>query len=154
MRETYALDKCCIRFEKTRMNEFGLNFHHYGLAVQKDTEALIMLEGLGYINGENIYDPEQDVHVRLCTHPNMPTVEIVSKGKEDGPLKNILKRGNEMLYHSCYETENLEITLRSISNKGLRALPVSPRKKAILFGGKFVSFYYILGFGLIEILES
>lgn len=136
------------------MNEFGLIFHHYGLAVQKDTEALTMLAGLGYKNGQNLYDPEQDVHVRLCMHPNMPTVEIVSKGTEDGPLKNILKRSSEMLYHSCYETHNLAESLTSIAEKGLRILPIAPRKKAILFEGRYVSFYYIIGFGLVELLES
>lgn len=135
------------------MNDFDLTFHHYGLAVQKDVEALIMLKGLGYINGENIYDPEQDVHVRLCTHEAMPTVEIVTQGKEDGPLKTILKRNSEMLYHSCYETKNLDETLKKIEEKGLRFLPISPRKKAVLFGGRYVSFYYIIGFGIIELLE-
>lgn len=135
------------------MNDFDLTFHHYGLAVQKDTESLIMLEGLGYKNGQNIYDPEQDVHVRLCFHPDMPTVEIVTKGKEDGPLKAILKRSSEMLYHSCYETQNLDKSLKKIENKDLRIIPISPRKKAILFNGRYVSFYYIIGFGLIELLE-
>lgn len=136
------------------MTTFGLTFHHYGLAVRKDTDALVMLSGLGYINGDNIYDPLQDVHVRLCTHANMPTVEIVSIGKSDeGPLKSILKRSSEMIYHTCYETPDLEQTLNAIKNAGLRVLTISPRTPATLFDGRHVSFYYVPNFGIIELLE-
>ncbi len=136
------------------INIFGLKFHHYGLAVLSDEAALTFLDGLGYDAGENIYDPEQDVHVRLCYNVEMPTVEIVTQGKSEGPLNSILKRSSEMIYHSCYETENLEETLTAIEAKKLRVLPVSERKKAILFNGRMVSFYYIVGYGLIELLEK
>lgn len=135
------------------MNQFGLTFHHMGLALKKEDEALKFLEGLGYDTGTKTYDPEQKVHLRLCTATDKPAVELITKAEEGGPLENILKKYNELIYHTCYETENLEKSLESLESAGLRILPVSPPTPAILFSGRKVSFYNVVGFGLIEILE-
>ena len=136
------------------MNEFGLTFHHMGLALKKEEDALKFLNGLGYDEGARVYDPEQKVNLRLCTAEGKPSVELVTKGDEESPLDNILKKFNELIYHTCYETTDLEKTLAAIEAVGLRVLPVSAPKPAILFGGRHVSFYTIMGFGLIEILEQ
>lgn len=135
------------------MNDFGLTFHHMGLALKKEDEALKFLNGLGYESGEQVYDPKQKVHLRLCAAEGKPSVELVTAGEEDGPLTPILKRYNELIYHTCYETQNLESSLEKIEQAGLRVVSVMPPTPAILFGGRKVSFYTIMGFGLIEILE-
>ncbi|NCO02891.1 MAG: VOC family protein [Alphaproteobacteria bacterium] len=136
------------------MNEFGLTFHHMGLALKKEEEALKFLTGLGYDEGMRFYDPEQKVNLRLCTAAKKPAVELITKGEEEGPLDNILKKYNELIYHTCYETDDLEKSLAAIEARELRVIPVSSPKPAILFGGRHVSFYTIMGFGLIEILEQ
>lgn len=136
-------------------NIFGLNFHHMGLAVKKSEAALIYTGGLGYTASEEIYDPEQDAHLILCTQDNWPSIEIVTPGKQGGgPLGPIFKRYNELIYHTCYETNDLEKTLQAWEEQNLRILPVSKPKPAILFGGRKVSFYTVMGFGLVEVLES
>ncbi|NQZ13242.1 MAG: VOC family protein [Alphaproteobacteria bacterium] len=137
------------------MNKYGLTFHHMGLALKKEEEALKFLKGLGYDEGTSVYDPEQKVNLRICTAEGKPSVELVTKadGKE-GPLENILKKYNELVYHTCYETQDLDASLEAMEKAGLRILPVVPRKPAILFGGRHVSFYTVMGFGLIEILEQ
>jgi len=137
----------------TLPNKFGLTFHHMGLALRKEDEALKFLNGLGYDENTQLYDPEQKVFLRLCTAAGRPSVELVTAGEEDGPLTPILKRYNELIYHTCYETNDLEASLQAMEDDGLRVMPVSPPKPAILFGGRNVSFYTVMGFGLIEILE-
>lgn len=136
------------------MNAFGLTFHHHGLALKKEDSAIPFLTGLGYHIGDLVHDPEQKVHLRLCTHDEFPCVELVSKADEDGPLDTILKKTTELIYHTCYETADLTATLQTFEGAGLRALPVVERKPAILFGGRYVSFYHVMGFGLIELLEK
>lgn len=136
------------------MNKFGLTFHHMGLALKKEDEALTFLRGLGYDEGERVYDPEQKVNLRLCTAQGKPAVELVTKSEKESPLDNILKKYNELIYHTCYETEDLGKTMNAFDKAELRVLPVSSRKPAILFGGRYVSFYNVMGFGLIEILEA
>lgn len=135
-------------------NKFGLTFHHMGLALKKEDDALKFLKGLGYDEGHSVYDPEQKVNLRLCTAAQKPSIELVTKvADEEGPLENILKKYNELIYHTCYETKNLQQSLKVIEETGLRVLPISPPTPAILFEGRKVSFYTVMGFGLIEILE-
>jgi len=133
------------------MDDF--EFHHFGLAVRKEEAALKFLSATGYTAGTRIYDPEQNANVRLCASPNMPDVELVTPGVGPGPLDSILSRSPEMIYHLCYQTSNLAGVLESFKAKEIRQLCVSPRKPAILFNHRFVSFYHLPGFGLIEILE-
>lgn len=135
------------------MRNLGLQFHHMGLALQEEEQAAVFLNAMGYNCQEKVYDPEQNVNLRFYTANTSPSVELVLPGEGDGPLTPILKRFNEMIYHTCYEVDDLEKCLADIEDRGLRVLPVSGPKPALLFGGRKVSFYKVMGFGLIELLE-
>jgi hypothetical protein len=131
----------------------NLKFHHLGLAVRQDTDAIIFLQSLGYSIGEKILDPLQNVHLRLCVSDDHPVVEIVQPGTGKNPIDSIVSKYNEIVYHTCYETADLPETLATIESLNLHCICLSERKPAILFGGKHVSFYRIAGFGIIELLE-
>ncbi len=132
-----------------------LSFHHMGLAVKNDNEALVMLQALGYSIGDRIYDPLQNVYLRLCTSVNQPAVEIVQPGDNGkSPVDLILSKYNELIYHTCYETLDLCATLETIEQIGMRCILLSDRKPSVLFGGRHVSFYKICGWGIIEFLEK
>jgi methylmalonyl-CoA/ethylmalonyl-CoA epimerase len=137
----------------TGMQSFGLKFHHLGLASRHEDRAVRFLEGLGYSIGERVFDPLQNVYLCLCRADAMPDVEIVTPTNSPGPLDNILKTADAMIYHSCYETRNLDESLRAMRESGHRVICVSSPKSAVLFNGRHVSFYAIRGFGLIELLE-
>jgi hypothetical protein len=137
------------------MNEFGLTFHHLGLAVRKPDDARRMLRGLGYRLDETVFDAEQNVNAIMCTHDTMPAVEIIYPGVGKGPVDGLVARhANGIVYHLCYATANLGDTLARISKTKLRLLCVSPPKPAVLFGGRPVSFYAASGMGLLEIIEG
>lgn len=131
-----------------------LKFHHYGLALSKEDEALKLLQAMGFSAGEKIFDPLQNVYVRLLTHANKPTVEFIMPGEGGSPIEALIKKHNEMFYHSCYETPDLNRTLADLEALGLRVLCIAERKPAVLFGGRHVSFYKIFGFGILEFLEE
>ena len=133
---------------------FGLSFHHLGLALKSDVQATAFLEGIGYQISEKIYDPDQNVHLRFCKSRHGPAIEIVLPGIGDGPLTPLLKRYDELVYHTCYETDNLRSSIDAIEASGLRVLTLSKPNPAILFGSRRVSFFKIMGFGIIEILEK
>lgn len=132
----------------------NLKFHHLGLAVRQDADALALLGAMGYAAGEKIFDPLQNVHVRLCTAEGRPAVEIVQPGAGPGPVDALVSKYSEIVYHTCYETPDLAKTLGDIEALGLRCLCVAERKPALLFGGRHVSFYRIVGFGIVELLEK
>lgn len=135
------------------MDHFGLRFHHIGLATASPDVSLKFLHGLGYVHGASILDPEQNVRLVLCTHAQMPSMELVSPTDTPGPLAGILESGSEVFYHVCYETDDIMKSLASFKAAGHRVVCVAPRKPAVLFGGRHVSFYRVRGFGLIELLE-
>jgi len=131
----------------------GLTFHHLGLAVRGEQDAINFLSGLGYKIGGKVYDPLQNVNLRLCTCDNHPTVEVVSQAKGNSPIDSILRKSGEGVYHTCYETKDADGVLRRLEDLGLRVVTVSKPKPAVLFDGKLVSFHQVFGYGLIEFIH-
>lgn len=131
-----------------------LTFHHLGLAVAMRDKARRFLDGLGYAPAEAMHDPLQHVFVSLHVHPTMPDVELISRDDGPGPLDAVLKGRTESIYHLCYRTPDRSATLERFRRDGHRVLPVSPPTPAVLFDGRLVSFHYVAGFGLIELLDA
>ncbi len=138
------------------MEQVGLSFHHFGLAAREPEVALKALRALGYACGETVFDPEQNVRLAMCTHPAMPSVEVISPGSDGKtPVDRLIaKHGGGIVYHLCYTTADLEASLAAIEAAGLHVTCVAPPTPAVLFGGERVSFYLLDGVGLIEIIES
>jgi catechol 2,3-dioxygenase-like lactoylglutathione lyase family enzyme len=137
------------------MSWFGLRFHHLGLAVRQVEEAVRFLRGLGYSIGESVFDAEQNVNLIMCAHDGMPAVEIIYPGSRPGPVDNLVNRfSSGIVYHACYITDSVEASIAAIRQAGLRVIPVSKAKSAVLFGGKLVSFCLISGMGLVEMIEN
>jgi hypothetical protein len=135
------------------MNSFGLQFHHLGLALRRPDEAISLLGNLDYVIGDKIFDPEQNVNLILCRHRQMPTVEIIYPGSVPGPIDSYVSRHpNGIVYHICFESVDLSASLAAIEAAKLRPVCVSELRPAILFPGRSVSFYNVMGMGLIEIL--
>jgi Glyoxalase/Bleomycin resistance protein/Dioxygenase superfamily len=136
------------------MAGFGLTFHHLGLAVPRPDEAVTFLSGLGYAIGARVFDPEQNVNLMLCRHPQMPAVEIICPGNGPGPIdKYVTRRASGIVYHACFETGDRAASIAAITAAKLNPICVSEPLPAVLFGGRAVSFYVVVGMGLIEILE-
>ena len=136
------------------MNMDCLDFHHFGLATKSPDRAQQFLHALGYTSSDQIRDELQNVDLILCTHDTEPDVEIISATDTAGPLDEILSGQAQNIYHICYETDAIEIALERLQEKGIRCQCISPPTPAILFGGRNVAFYFVRGFGLIELLES
>ncbi len=136
------------------MNDFGLTFHHLGLAVSDPQKAITFLTAIGYSIGEEVYDRKQNVKLRMCIADKMPDIELIYSTGSPGPVSNILKHSSECFYHICYESQSVTSAIEVISVSGNRVICISEPKAAVLFGNRKVGFYYISGFGVIEILEA
>ena len=133
---------------------FGLDFHHFGLALKNENDSKIFLNGMGYEFGEKIYDKNQNVNLIFCKSKDKPSVEIILPGIGQSPIDQILKRYDESIYHLCFSSMNLALTLELINKSGLRVVTISKPTPAILFDMKEVSFYHISGFGIVEIINN
>jgi hypothetical protein len=136
-------------------NNFGLHFHHLGIAVRKPETAKEFLAALGYRFGESIFDPLQNVNLMMCTNESMPSVEIISPALGKGPVDTLLARHtNGLVYHLCFTVDKLGDCLSRMTAAGIQPFEISPPKPAVLFGGEKVSFYIVPGMGVIEIIEG
>ncbi len=136
------------------MQNYGLVFHHFGLAVQDISASIKLLGGLGYECGEEVHDPLQEVILVWCSHEAMPAIELVGRTDRPGPLDNILEHNIESIYHICYSSSSIDASIVAIKADGIRVLPVVTPKPAVLFDGRPVGFYQLRGLGLIEIVEG
>jgi hypothetical protein len=128
-------------------------FDHLGLAVREPSDAIIMLESLGYRIGQEVFDPLQNVRLTLCTHEEQPTIELIAPGSSAGPLEGILKTKDALAYHCCYRVDSAEQAIAALESAGVRIMEVLEPTPAALFPGHCVSFYTAAGFGLFELLE-
>lgn len=136
------------------MKNSHLVFHHFGLAIRLPDEARKFVIALGYQVNAAVFDPAQQVHLQLCIHPQSPAVEIIWPGEAGGPVDKLVQRhASGIIYHLCYKTDDLAAALAGLQQAGLNPICISPPKPAPLFGGRPVSFYNVIGIGLIEILE-
>ena len=136
------------------MNRYGLEFHHFGLAVRSPEPAFRYLGDLGYHAGGTCYDPLQKVHLAMRHHERMPDVEIIWPGAESSPIDSILKRNDSLIYHICYTSDEVERSLAALEQADMEVVPLGFPKPAVLFGGLEVSFYRITGVGVIEIIAG
>lgn len=136
------------------MNQFGLEFHHLGLAVRKPETAVAYHRSLGYAVAAPVFDPEQNVNLIMCSSADMPDVEIIAPAEGPSPIDGMVLKYDSAIYHTCFTAPNAEACVKRMKEAGLKVLCVAQPKPAVLFGGKKVSFYTVLGVGTIEIIET
>jgi len=130
-----------------------MEFHHFGLAVYNFEPALGFYQRLGYHISDRVTDPLQNVELIMCTSCQQPAVELIKPLNEDAPIHAFLKKNQEMIYHSCYRVDSIDLALKNYFN-GMRVIKVSKPKPAILFNHSPVGFYFVKGIGLVELLEK
>lgn len=126
----------------------SLKFHHLGLACDNIPETLIFLRRNGMIlrHESVIFDPLQNAQLCWVETVSGPAIELIS-----GPaVAGLVKKGVH-LYHSCWETSNLDQHVADLQTQG--ALLISEAKPAILFAGCRVAFL-ATSIGLVELLEA
>lgn len=134
--------------------KLAADFHHLGLAVRTLERAKPMLDALGYsMVGETVYDPLQNVNLTMYRHAEQPALELIERGLGDGPLERLLKSSEAIAYHLCYQVKDGAKFREDLDAQGVRLMTVSEPKPAVLFPDQAVSFHFVTGFGLIELLE-
>lgn len=141
--------------DPTTAAPLGIRFHHLGLLTDAPAAAATALTFMGYRVAEPVYDPLQDVHLRMATGPvEGAAIELITPSSREGALGKLVTRRGDYGYHSCFVVADVAAALSALSDLGLRVVTVSPSKPAVLFGGKHVSFHSVQGLGLVEFIED
>jgi hypothetical protein len=135
------------------LTDFGLRFHHLGIAVPRPEVAFAFLGAQGYQPGAQAYDPLMRVNLAMRHHPTLPDFEVIWPGPPPSPIDRMIRAGN-MIYHIGYVTDSPAASLAALAAAGFDVLAVSTPQPAVLFGGIDVSFHTVDGLGLIELLHG
>jgi hypothetical protein len=136
------------------MNQFGLAFHHFGLAVRNPAASFLYLQALGYREGRTCFDTHQRVNLSMRHHAEMPDVEVIWPGDLPSPIDKMLKSADSKIYHLCYTSRDVDASIAAIEAAGLEVITISEPAPAPLFDGSEVSFHAISSFGIIEIINA
>ena len=125
-----------------------MKLHHIGIATEDIENLVEYLKQILNIKdiSETVYDKNQDANLCMLTLEDGTKLELVS-GKV---VEKIVKK-RQFLYHTCYETENIEEVKEKL--KKLDSFLVSEPKEAILFQNKKVAFL-MTNIGLVELVEE
>jgi len=126
---------------------------HVGVAVTDIEKAGQYYLELGYTATDTIYDPIQNVHLAMFTHPGLQSVELIAPNDDTSPVYQLLQKNGDVPYHLCFRVRNFEQALRLLDTVCEYEI-VSKPQKAVLFDGKPVMFISIPHAGLIELLED
>ena len=130
----------------------NLAFHHVGIVTGRLAEAAKFYEQLGYSASPVYDDLIQKVSIVLMEREGSPIVELIAPANDKSPAYGWLKRIEGGPYHTCYETPDIEATMRELKAQGVLALgtPVP----AVCFNGRRIVFLWSDVAGLIELLEA
>lgn len=136
------------------MNITDLKLHHIGIAVADIARAAEELRGNGFLCGETVFDPLQNVNICFAEKPDEIPLELVEPAGENSPVSELLEKngGNAEAYHVCYAVPDIEAAIRDLRSQSwlLVKSPVS----AVACGNAKVAFLFSKDAGQIELLEK
>lgn len=136
------------------MNIKDFKLHHIGVAVSDIARAADVYRENGYLCGETIFDPLQNVNICFAEKTDEVRTELIAPAGENSPVSAVLKKsgGEPEACHVCYAVADIEKTIADLRKEGW--LPLKPPVPAVAFGNAKVAFLFSREAGLIELLEQ
>jgi methylmalonyl-CoA/ethylmalonyl-CoA epimerase len=98
-----------------------IKIDHLGIAVSSINKARAFYEALGLrITHEETVEHEQVKTAMIPTENSR--IELLEPTSEDSPVGRFLKKRGEGLHHIAIHVDNIEATLQSLKEKGVRLI--------------------------------
>ena len=129
-----------------------MKIHHVGyLAKSIDKTRKKFLE-LGYeIERPVKYDEIRQINIEFLINGDY-RVELIQPMSEESPMFPLLKRFKNSPYHFCYEVENLDASVKELSDKGYTV--IQEPEIAPCIDDKKVVFLNNISMGIIELVQQ
>ena len=130
-----------------------VKFSHIGIIVKNIQKFGQILETLLCAEpiSEVVEDPNQKAFLQMY-RSGETFLELIAPASEDSSVQTALKRHGEGLAHLCFETNDLEQTLKNIRKQGV--LVFRSPTPAALFAGKKVAFAILPNQMIVEFVEA
>jgi methylmalonyl-CoA/ethylmalonyl-CoA epimerase len=133
----------------------SLKFHHVGIAVNDVEKSRGIYEAMGYECSDVKDDPAQKVALVSCARSNEPLIELICPTADDAPCSRYLSVNGPGPYHVCYETSDIDNSIKAFANSSIRYKTVSNSPaKSVLFPDSVFMFIYVPDVGLVELIQS
>lgn len=132
------------------MDGFSMKVHHMGYLVKDIKKSIDKFRILGYKDIEINRNDARGVDICFMSN-EMYTLELVSPFREDSDVSELLKKHQNMIYHICYISENLQEDIEVLKKEGF--FPISNITTAPSINESNVIFLYHKSTGLIELVE-
>ena len=108
-------------------------------------------ERLGYTIGKIYNDEKQMTKICFLTKPNEVRIELVEPYEDNKTMQKMLKKMGVTPYHTCYETDNIDLEYEMLIHNNWTALfkPVP----AIAFGNRKICYFWNSEIGFIEFVN-
>jgi len=123
-----------------------MKFHHIGYVVNNITEWEKSIIYKSKIN--DIFDPVQNATLALYKNFDCQYIELIQPLGKEAFTWNFLTKNGEGFHHLCYNINDLN-ELNMIIKK-YKLIPILNPVPALLFNGKYVTFYYSRNKQIIE----
>lgn len=129
-----------------------MKIHHVGyLAKNIDKTRKKFLE-LGYeIERPVKYDEIRQINIEFLINGDY-RVELIQPMSEESPMFPLLKKFKNSPYHFCYEVENLDASVKELSDKGYTV--IQEPEIAPCIDDRKVVFLNNISMGIIELVQQ
>lgn len=130
-----------------------MKVHHVGYVVQNIEKAKQVFLGLGFSFDDTVEDNGRAINICFGKNGN-EIVELVTplQGK-DSPVSKLLKKNGPMPYHFCFETRDIDDTVRRLQEEQKGWMVIAKACAAPAIDNARVSFLYQKDIGLVELVE-
>ncbi|MBQ6647101.1 MAG: VOC family protein [Clostridia bacterium] len=129
-----------------------MTVHHVGYLVRSIDRAAKTFAALGYVpQGDTTRDESRKIDILFMANGDT-RIELVAPYERGSAVGNLRKRIGSAPYHICYETENLEKEIASLTENGY--VLTSAAMPAPAIDGRCVAFLLHPAIGLIELVEK
>lgn len=128
-----------------------MKIHHVGYLAKNIEKTEKKFFDLGYtVESPTAYDEIRKINIEFLVNGDY-RVELIQPMSEDSPMFPLLKRYKNSPYHFCYEVENLEQSVKELSENGYTV--IQEPEIAPCIEGRKVAFLNNISMGIIELVE-
>lgn len=99
-----------------------------------------------------VIDTLQDVKAIFAKTSKGLLLEFLEPISDESPIKNSIKKNQNLIHHLAYRTDDIERSTKIIRN--LRGMPISKMKPGIAFDNSSIQFFLLPSGWLIELIEQ
>ncbi|WP_027371768.1 MULTISPECIES: VOC family protein [Chryseobacterium] len=130
-----------------------MKIDHYGFATKDLAKSTDSYLNLGYqIISDVFMDEIQRVKIIFIQKDDDVAIELVEPLNASSPVVNILKKNGNSLYHTCYQVEDMALSIKKLKQQ--RFVLLHDPVPAVAFNYQSICFMFHSHVGLIELVQK